>query len=154
MSLIVSHDRHQRGFPVTPDQMDAIFQRHCDAEAAHDLEGVLGTYADAIEHDLVGDPTGVLHDRELIGKRYAEMVFAAGSDDGMKTLHRYHGDDFLVDDALITMTITGDFMGVPGNGRTITFRILHVCEFRDGAISRENVWLDGGSAIAQLTAPA
>jgi hypothetical protein len=29
---------------------------------------------------------------------------------------------------------------------------LHVWEFRDGRISRENVWIDGGSAMAQLTA--
>jgi len=28
-----------------------------------------------------------------------------------------------------------------------------VWEFRDGLISRENVWLDGGAVIAQLTAP-
>jgi hypothetical protein len=29
--------------------------------------------------------------------------------------------------------------------------ILHVFEFRDGLISRENVWIDAGAAIAQLT---
>lgn len=38
-----------------------------------------------------------------------------------------------------------------GHGKRITFRLLHVWEFRDGLISRENVWLDGGSIIAQLT---
>jgi hypothetical protein len=31
--------------------------------------------------------------------------------------------------------------------------MLHVWEFRDGLISRENVWLDGSSILAQLTAP-
>ena len=31
-------------------------------------------------------------------------------------------------------------------------RMLHVFEFRDGLISRENVWLDGGTIMAQLTA--
>lgn len=29
--------------------------------------------------------------------------------------------------------------------------LLHVFEFRDGLIFRENVWLDAASAIAQLT---
>ena len=38
-------------------------------------------------------------------------------------------------------------------GRTVQFRILHVCEFRDGKISRENVWLDV-AAIMQQLAPA
>jgi predicted ester cyclase len=41
---------------------------------------------------------------------------------------------------------------VPGNGRRITFRIPHVFEFADGRIEREQVWLDGGAIIAQLTA--
>jgi predicted ester cyclase len=44
-------------------------------------------------------------------------------------------------------------LGIPGNGRRITFRILHVFEFQTGRISRENVWLDGASVAAQLTAP-
>jgi hypothetical protein len=29
--------------------------------------------------------------------------------------------------------------------------MLHLWEFRDGLISRENIWLDGGSIVAQLT---
>jgi predicted ester cyclase len=52
-----------------------------------------------------------------------------------------------------TGTVPGEFLGVPGHGSRITFRLLHVSEFRDGLISRENVWLDGGTVIAQLTAP-
>lgn len=52
-----------------------------------------------------------------------------------------------------TETVPGEFLGIPGNGRRITFRLLHVWEFRHGLISRENVWLDGGSVLAQLTAP-
>jgi predicted ester cyclase len=50
-------------------------------------------------------------------------------------------------------TVPGSFLGVPGQGRRITFRMLHVWEFRDGKIRRENVWLDGGTIVAQLTAP-
>ena len=53
--------------------------------------------------------------------------------------HQWHG------------TVPGEFLGVPGHGREISFRMLHVFEFRDGRISRENVWLDGGGIVAQLT---
>jgi predicted ester cyclase len=56
------------------------------------------------------------------------------------TEHQWHG------------TIPGEFLGVPGHGRRISFRLLHVWEFKDGRMSRENVWLDGGSIVAQLTA--
>jgi hypothetical protein len=42
--------------------------------------------------------------------------------------------------------------GIPGHGREVSFRLLHIWEFRYGLMSRENVWLDGGSVVAQLTA--
>jgi hypothetical protein len=35
----------------------------------------------------------------------------------------------------------------------VTFRLMHVCEFRDGRISRENVWMDVAAIVAQLTTP-
>ncbi len=31
---------------------------------------------------------------------------------------------------------------------------MHVCDFRDGRISREQVWMDVGAIVAQLTAAA
>jgi hypothetical protein len=48
-------------------------------------------------------------------------------------------------------TVPGTFLGVPGNGKRISFRLLHIWEFREGLISRENIWMDGGSVVAQLT---
>jgi predicted ester cyclase len=51
----------------------------------------------------------------------------------------------------MTGTVIGSMLGMPGNGRRISFRILHVFEFRDGLISRENVWLDGAAIIDQLS---
>jgi predicted ester cyclase len=66
-------------------------------------------------------------------------------------LHRLHGEDFVVDDKIWTAQVIGDFLGVPGHGRRIGVRVLHVFEFRQGLISRENVWIDGGAALAQLS---
>jgi predicted ester cyclase len=64
----------------------------------------------------------------------------------------WYGDDFCVIEHQWHGPVTGEFLGVPGNGRWISFRILHIWEFKDGKISRENVWLDGGSIVEQLTA--
>jgi predicted ester cyclase len=52
---------------------------------------------------------------------------------------------------LITATVTEQFLGIPGNGRQVRFRALHVFEFRGGGISRENLWLDGAGLAAKLT---
>lgn len=51
---------------------------------------------------------------------------------------------------LMTGTVIGSLLGLPGNGRRISFRMLHVFEFRDGLISRENVWLDTAAVVSQL----
>ena len=42
-------------------------------------------------------------------------------------------------------------LGIPGNGKGITFRLAHVWEYRDGLVSRENVWLDSAAAVAPPT---
>lgn len=69
-------------------------------------------------------------------------------------MHEYYGDDFCVVEHLWTGTVPGTLLGMPGNGRRISFRMLHVWEFRDGRMSRENDWLDSGGIVGQLTAPA
>ena len=49
------------------------------------------------------------------------------------------------------MSLVLSWLGLPGHGRRISFRILHVFEFRDGLISRENVWLDTAAIVGQLS---
>jgi hypothetical protein len=49
-----------------------------------------------------------------------------------------------------TARVVGQFAGQPGLDRAVTFRMLHVFEFRDGLISRENVWMDAAGVAAQL----
>jgi predicted ester cyclase len=66
----------------------------------------------------------------------------------------YYGDDAVTMENLLTGTVSGQLLGLPGNNRRITFRTLHVFEFRNGKISRENVWFDGSAVAAQLTATA
>lgn len=105
---------------MTPDEMDQVFERHCAAEAANDVDAILDTLTDDAEHDVVGDPLGVLRDPALIAKRYREL-FDAIEQESMTTIRRYHGADFFVDDSLFVGTVTGDLMGIPGAGRQVRF---------------------------------
>jgi predicted ester cyclase len=70
---------------------------------------------------------------------------------GEEMMHRYVTDDAMILEQLMTGTVIGSMLGLPGNGRRISFRILHVFEFRDGLISRENVWLDSAAIVNQLS---
>ncbi|MGH9276192.1 MAG: ester cyclase, partial [Acidimicrobiales bacterium] len=82
---------------------------------------------------------------------FYEFLVANIQTETMEPVHSYYGDDFCVVEHDATGTVDGEFLGVPGHGKRITFRLLHVWEFRAGRMSRENVWLDGGSVVAQLT---
>ena len=135
---------------MTPDEANELFARHCAAESAKDLPEIMATLADGAEHDVVGDPDGVLTDRGAIEKRY-RALFDIFANDTLTPLRRYYGSDFFVDESLLEGDVVGDFMGLPGRNRRVSFRILHVCETRDGLISRENVWMDAAAIVAQLS---
>ena len=137
---------------MKPPDMDQLIERHLAAERARDSAGSVAVYVDDVEHDVVGSPTGPLHGKEA-AQGFYDYLGENFHTETMEVTHSYYGDDFCVIEHDTTGTVPGEFLGVPGNGRRITFRLLHVWEFRDGLISRENVWLDGGTVIAQLTAP-
>jgi predicted ester cyclase len=68
-------------------------------------------------------------------------------------MHCFFADDAMILDQQMSGAVTGIFLGLPGHGPRITFRILHVFEVKDGLISCETVWLDGGAIGRQLTEP-
>jgi steroid delta-isomerase-like uncharacterized protein len=135
---------------MSREAMDRMIEEHFRQEAQGDVAGTLATYTDDVIHDVVGDPMGTLHDHAAIGARYAHLFSNVKGED-IAVKHRLYGDNFVVDDKIWTARVDGEFLGIPGQGRRIHVRVLHVFEFRDGLIARENVWLDGASAIAQLT---
>jgi steroid delta-isomerase-like uncharacterized protein len=129
--------------------MDSLVQRHLKAEGAGDVEGAVSVYTDDIEHDVVGWPTGVLHGKDAAREFYVELTANFRTEEETPT-RAFYGDDFVVLDQEMTGTVIGSMLGLPGQGTRITFRVLHVFEFRNQLISRENVWLDGGAIQRQL----
>jgi len=133
------------------EEMTALVERHLKAEGAGDVDGAVAVYTDDIEHDVVGWPGSPAHGKAAARSFYEELTASFGTE-GEQPTHRYFTEDAYVLDQIMTGTVTGTFLGLPGNGRRISFRILHVFVFRDGLISRENVWLDGASIVQQLSA--
>lgn len=137
---------------TSAEEMDALIERHLSAELAGDSAASVAMYTDDVEHDVVGSPTGVAHGRD--GARgFYEYLVGNIKTETTDTTRAYYADDACTIEHEWTGTVPGEFLGIPGNGRRITFRMIHVFEFRDGLISRENVWLDGNAIVAQLTAP-
>ncbi len=135
---------------LTPAQMDHKLDEHFGYEARDDVEGVLGTLAPDVEHDIVGSPTGPTRGREAARGFYLQL-FADLSEGSAQTLRRLHGTNFIVDESLWRGTAPGRPFGVEGRGRPLEFRLLHVVEFSErGEIARENVWLDVAAILRQL----
>jgi steroid delta-isomerase-like uncharacterized protein len=134
-----------------PTEMDRLVEEHIRAEDAGDLDAAIALYTDDVEHDVVGAPGGPLRGPAAARARYAELLGNVRTDE-MLLRRRYHATDACIVEHEVAATVVGQFAGVPGNGRQVRFRLLHVFEFARGRISRENVWMDTATVMAQLAA--
>lgn len=141
-----------REVTVDRQQMQVMIEQHIAAEIAADTTAAVAMYTDDVIHDVVGSPSGPLQGPQA-AKGFYDVLTEDLQTDAMTPVHEWYGENFAVIEHLCNARATGAFMGIPGHGREIEFRILHVWEFKDDAISRENIWLDSAAIIAQL-APA
>ena len=134
------------------DQHDmiALVERHLKAEGAGDIDGAVAVYTDDIEHDAVGFP-GSPRTGKTAAREFYAFLTANFRTEHEQPLHRYFSEDSMILEQSMTGTVIGEMLGIPGNNRRVTFRILHVFEFRDGLICREQVWIDSAAIVAQLT---
>ena len=130
-------------------ELDRLVDEHFRHEIRGDIDAVVATFTRDVEHDVVGVPM-VSHGRAQAAAFYEEL-FRDLALERFETVHRYHGPDFVVDESIVHARATGAPLGIPGNNRSLRFRLLHVFELRDGYISRENAWLDTVSILTQLT---
>jgi steroid delta-isomerase-like uncharacterized protein len=135
---------------MNTERMTALVEQHLKAEDAGDVDGAVSVYTDDVEHDVVGWPGGPLHGKDAAREFYRELT-ANFNIEQQRPTHQYLAADAMILDMQVTGTVTGTLMGLPGNSRRITFRLLHVFEFKDGLISRENAWLDGAAIQQQLS---
>jgi len=129
--------------------IDRLVDEHFDAEVHQDLDTLLATFADDVEHDVVGSGT------VSRGKPQVEAFYRALLADlrleSIESVRRYHGPDFVVDESIVHARAIGRPFGFDGGDRPVTFRLLHVFDIEDGRIRRENAWLDTAAIVSQLT---
>lgn len=136
--------------PMTRDDMDRLVNEHFAFEAADDLDGVMASLAPVVEHEVVPSPMGVQHDKAGIRAFYA-MLFESVRGEGVTPLKRYYGDDFMIDETLWHGQIEdGRPFLCDGRSGKVSFRLLHIFEFRDGRIAREQAWCDLAAIQRQL----
>ena len=134
---------------LTREEMDRIMNEHFAYEAQDDVDGVVSTLTEDVEHDIVGSPGSQVTGREA-ARKYYESLFANLKGESAQPVRRFYGDNFMIDETLWTGHVVGRVLGAPGGEGRVSFRILHLLEFRDGKISGENVWIDLASIMQQL----
>jgi ketosteroid isomerase-like protein len=140
---------------LSPAQMDEIINQHFTFEATDDVDGVVESLAEGAEHEIVPSPFGRLSDRAEIRRMYA-LLFRDLKGEGVTPVRRLYGEGFVVDEAVWHGHIAdGRPFLLDGHSGKASFRLLHIFEFRDGRISREDVWCDLAAIQKQLgCAPA
>lgn len=131
--------------------MIEIVERHLKAEGAGDIDGAVAVYTDDIVHDAVGFP-GSPRSGKAAARDFYAFLTANFRTEEETPLHRWFSGDTMLLEQMMTGTVIGEMLGIPGNGRRISFQIFHVFEFTGDLISREQVWIDTGAVVAQLTA--
>lgn len=134
---------------MTKQEIDRILDAHFEYERNDDLKGVLKTLTDDVIHDVVGWPLGPVQGPDN-AKVFYEKLFADLDGTEITTVRRLYGEDFAIDESLVETTAVGMPFGFDGNNRRIAFRLLHVFNFRDGLIERENAWIDFAAIQQQL----
>jgi steroid delta-isomerase-like uncharacterized protein len=132
-------------------EMIAVVERHLKAEGAGDVEGAVAVYTDDVVHDSVGFPGSPRRGKEA-ARDFYRFLTANFRTEEEQPLNRFFDGDAMILEQNMTGTVIGEMLGIAGQGRRVTFRILHVFGFRDGLISREQVWIDSAAIVAQLTA--
>lgn len=127
--------------------VDKLVDAHLQAEVAGDIAGVLATLTEDVEHEP--HPAGSYRGHDEVRSFY-ENVFGELSIDKAENVRRWYGDNFVVDEARLSLTVRGNPFGIAGNGRKAEVPILHVFEIVDGKISREVGYLDFAALMAQL----
>jgi ketosteroid isomerase-like protein len=135
---------------MTREQIDALVNEHFRYEATDDVDGVMSTLQEGAVHEVIPSPVGALDD-PADQRAYYELLFGSIKGESVEPLRRYYGENFLVDESLWHGRIEdGRPFLCDGRSGEVSFRLLHVFEFRDGKISREQVWCDLAAIQRQL----
>ncbi len=123
----------------------AAVNEHFHNETPETIEKAIAVYTDNIVWEVPARGL-VLRDREEVKQEYLK-IFGSMNIHKITNLYRFATEEWVFDDSIFEWTITGDgFQNCPfPPGTTVSVRLLHAFQCRDGKICRENgyeIWRD------------
>jgi steroid delta-isomerase-like uncharacterized protein len=132
--------------------MQRLFERHRDAEAARDYDGILETFVE--DCFLETHPLNLRSEgRTAVRRTYEEGYFKAFPDLAPEDVGSAFGDQVMVVWGMLRGTSKGEWMGVPPSGRSFEVPFANVTPFRDGLMAGESIYFDLASFCEQTDLP-
>jgi ketosteroid isomerase-like protein len=124
--------------------LEAVDQ-HFHNENPAGIDQAVAAYTDDIVWEVPARGL-VLRDREEVKREYLR-IFGSMNVHKITNLLRFATEEWVFDDSIFEFTVTGDgFRNCPfPPGTTVSMRIIHAFQIRDGKICRENgyeIWRD------------
>src|SRR5215218_9680146 len=101
---------------MTPEEMQRLFERHRDAEAARDYDAILATFVEDCFLETVA--LGLRSEGRAAARAAYQGYFTAFPDLSPDDQGLAFGDDVLVTWGTLQGTSGGDWLGVPPSGRS------------------------------------
>lgn len=143
------------GVTKNPDQMNdlaatrmALVEEHIRLENAHDLDGVLRTYAPTGRYD--DEPYDEHHEGLGAVRAYYDRLMTALPDLRIDVERRHVGADAVVVECTISGTHLGTWRGLPPTGRRVRFSLCAVYTFDGDRFATERIYYDRATVLRQV----
>jgi steroid delta-isomerase-like uncharacterized protein len=136
---------------MNKDEMQRLFERHREAEAARDFDAILATFVEACFLETV--PLGLRSEGRAAARAAYEGYFSAFPDLAPDDEGLAFGDNAIVAWGTLRGTSGGDWLGVPPTGRSFAVPFVNVAPFQDELIEGESIYFDLATLCQQAGLP-
>jgi steroid delta-isomerase-like uncharacterized protein len=136
---------------MSAEEMERLFEKHRDAEAARDHDAILATFVENCF--LETHPLRLRSEGRAAARTAYEGYFTAFPDLAPEDEGHAFGDDVMVVWGTLRGTSGGDWMGVPPSGRSFAVPFANVTPFRDGLMAGESIYFDLATLCEQAALP-
>lgn len=113
----------------------AAVEAHFHSEASNEVDKALELYTDDVVWEAPARKL-MFKGKRAVADNYRKM-FAVIRDVEFRNLQRFATEDRVVDDSIVTFTLTGPGFLPLTAGQKVEMRLVHIFEMRDGRISKE-----------------
>ena len=136
---------------MSPEEMQRLFERHREAEAARDIDAILATFVE--DCFLETHPLGLRSEQRAAVRTAYEGYFTAFPDLAPEDEGSAFGDDVMIVWGTLRGSSAGHWMGVPPTGGSFEVPFANVTPFRDGLMAGESIYFDLATLCEQAALP-